>query len=410
MMRDIEILRDLANQYAECANSDCNLQNVMLHRMVNDLKQPTPIVLMDEIPWEEFEYEEELTLLCEKEEYRKAEQYFRQMLYRWRHFRGNMVLPPYYGVRKIIHHTGIGISAKADECREGFGTARVYHDQLQEEEDLEKIHPDVITYDEKESKTQWIEIAEAIGDVLPVKLTGQPTGYEIGCRTWDEIVLYKGLDTLFFDLVDRPEFMHKIVRKMTDIFLDTVRQYEEQNLLDGDAYYLHSTAYRTNDLKPDQRKVRAKDVWGRGLAQIFASVSPKLHDEFDIQYMVEAMKPFGLVYYGCCEPLHEKIEILEKIPNLRKISITPWADVDVATEKMGSRYVLSAKPNPAYVASSPLDRDGARAELRKIVSAAKRNSCSCELVLKDISTVSKRVGNLPEWEKIALEEAQRYWD
>ena len=53
---------------------------------------------------------------------------------------------------------------------------------------------------------------------------------------------------------------------------------------------------------------------------------------------------------GCCEPLDRKMDIVEKIPNLRKVSITPWADVNVAAESIGKKYVLAAKPNPASVA------------------------------------------------------------
>ena len=49
--------------------------------------------------------------------------------------------------------------------------------------------------------------------------------------------------------------------------------------------------------------VKAQNVWGRGLAQILASVSPAMHDEFEIQYAMRAMESFGLVYYGCCEPV-----------------------------------------------------------------------------------------------------------
>lgn len=158
----------------------------------------------------------------------------------------------------------------------------------------------------------------------------------------------------------------------------------------------------------EQSHVRAKDVWGRGLAQIFASVSPDMHDEFDIQYMIKALEPFGLVYYGCCEPLHTKIHILEKIPNLRKISITPWADVDIATEIIQNRYVVASKPNPSQLAVSSIDEDSIKKELNSIVSACKRNGCSCDIVLKDISTVCNKPQNLFKWQKIAMDIVNNY--
>ncbi len=78
-----------------------------------------------------------------------------------------------------------------------------------------------------------------------------------------------------------------------------------------------------------------------------------MHDEFDLVYNEKLFGGCGLVYYGCCEPMDRKIDILRKrFKNLRKISITPWADPWRAAENMGKGYVMAAKPNPAFVASA----------------------------------------------------------
>ena len=87
------------------------------------------------------------------------------------------------------------------------------------------------------------------------------------------------------------------------------------------------------------------------MAQIFASVSKAMHEEFDIAYMKKVMEPFGLFNYGCCEPLDKKIDIVEQLPHLRKISITPWADIDNAAEVIGKRYVIANKPIPQQSAA-----------------------------------------------------------
>ena len=47
-----------------------------------------------------------------------------------------------------------------------------------------------------------------------------------------------------------------------------------------------------------------------------------MHDEFCVQYEMKWMERFGLVAYGCCEPLHNKIGMLRKIKRLRKISMS----------------------------------------------------------------------------------------
>lgn len=405
MKRDVAVIRKLANIYVEMAESDENKRHILMHRAVNDLKGERPIVLISEIPWHEMNLNGELTLQCEDERLRCLEFYFRTEIYKWRHMRADMVLTPYLPVRKIIRTTGIGVSRLEKEHEES-AQSHTYVDQLQNEEELDKLHLETITYDEAATKEGFAFIAGILGDILPVKITGEPTGYGLGCKTMDDIVNFRGLDSFFYDLIERPAFMHKLIGKMTDIFLDKIRQYNELGLFDGDAYSLHGTAALTNDLHPDMSHVTSHGVWGRGLAQIFASVSPAMHAEFDTQYMIKAMEPFGLVYYGCCEPLDKKIDLLEKIPRLRKISITPWADIDNAAAIMGKRYVVAAKPNPSQLAVSTLDEDAVRKELHRIVQVCRRNGCSCDIALKDITTVCHKPENLFRWQEIAMEVVQ----
>lgn len=407
MNKDYEILRSLSARYIEYAMSDTNLKNMELHKCVNDMRPGKPVVIIDEIPWHEMELEDELTLRCEDEHLRALELRLRQYMYRWEHMRGDMVLPPYLGVYKVVHISDIGVQAATNDVRAGDDIkSHTYADQLPDEASLAKLHNYEITYDEALTNQRMAQVAEAVGDILPVKAMGLESGYGSACKTWDDIVLYRGLDTLFYDLVERPEFIHKLMTRLTDIYVDMVHQIDEMGLWEANAYYNHSTCALTNDLHPDYTHPTAKGVWGRGLAQIFASVSPEMHDEFDTQYMIRAMEPYGLVYYGCCEPLDKKIHIIEKIPNLRKISVTPWADVDVATDAIAGRYVVSAKPNPSALSTPTLDTDAVRRELTHIVEACRRNNCTFELVLKDITTVCNRPQNLFEWERIAMEVTQ----
>lgn len=410
-MGNNDVLRELAKQYAEIANSDQNHLNIIFHRKVNDLKPSRPALLIDEIPWQEMNIENELTLVSDDPVLQTVEQYMRQTIYKWNHMRADMVVPPYIGVQKIIHSTGIGITPKHDGAyHETHGDVQnvQYVNQLNTEEDLEKLHNEIITWDETETRKRFEQIAETIGDIIPVKITGEPTGYLLGCKTWDDICTYRGVNTLFYDLIDRPEFMHALVGKLTNIFLDKIRQYEELNLFDGDSYALQGTAALTNDLHPEQDHVKANQVWGRGLAQILASVSPSMHEEFDIDYMKKAMAPFGLVYYGCCEPLHNKIDILRQIPHLRKISISPWANIDIAAEAVSGDYVIAAKASPSKLAVTNLDESSIRDELRHIINACRHNNCNFDIALKDITTVCGRPQNLFRWEQIASEVVREF--
>lgn len=410
MNQDEKILRSLALQYREAALTEENQKRKDLHKSVVDLHMVRPIVLIDELPWHELNADGELSLRCQDSYLRTIEAQMRQMLYRHKYIPGDLVLPEAIRVEKIIHSTGIGMGIEEETLSTDTSNRIVSHafvDQMEEEECLEQLHREEITYDKEESERRYDLVANMIGDIMPVKLIGNQWIFN---TLWDDVAQFHGVENTLIDLLLRPEFMHDIADKFTEIYLDKVRQYEELNLFEGAQDTVHCTASYTNNL-PDKgfdRNTRylSSEVWGRGAAQVFGSASPAQREEFEIPYMAKAMEPFGLVYYGCCEPLHNQIDIVEKIPHLRKITVTPWADYHIAAEQIGKKYVAATKANPANVAMPNMDETVVRKELQNIVDACTKNNCSFEIVLKDVSTVSYHPENLQKWERIAMELVQ----
>ena len=408
LLKDVQILRRLARSYAEAAAQERNTENRRLHRAVNDLQMIRPVVLIDEIPFHEINFDGSLTLQCEDPILRGAEDYLRKKLFQWKHFPADMILAPYYPVEKIIHSTGCGFTVQEDTLVKDSRNhiiSHEYHDQLEEEDSIEQFHLPVVTYDEEATMAVFNRIGNAIGDLLPVRLVGRSCYVPI----WDDIARLRGVTPLLIDLVERPEHTHRIVSKMAEYYESLNEQMERLGLFEIEPLHIHCTSALNSTLpgEYDGGPVKRSQIWGRGMAQIFASVSKDMHEEFDIAYMKKIMEPFGLVYYGCCEPLDKKIDILEQIPHLRKISITPWADIDNAAEVIGNRYVIANKPNPASV-SGRLDEDALRKEISRILSACKRNGCSFDMVLKDISSVGYDVQNLIRWEQIVMEMVRNY--
>lgn len=408
-MSDRSIVRNLAAKYYEYACGERNQSKVKLHKSVNDKKMIRPAVCIDELPWHEMNINGKLDLRCEDNGLRGIEHFFRYQIFKYEYFPADMYLTPYYPVGKAIRSTGIGVRSEEDILKTDERNNIVshsYHDKLQTDEDIEKLQFEKITYDREATYNHFNYISDILADIMPVKITGAATGYGMGAWIgWDTVSFLKGADNLLYDLAERPEFMRKLISKLADITIDSIRQYDEMGLYDPHAVYNHCTPALTDDLEPpaDPDQVRAKNVWGRGLAQILGAVSPAMHDEFEVAYAQKILEPFGLVYYGCCEPLDNKIEILRKIKNLRKISITPWADIDRAAEAIGSDYVIAAKPNPAFVGVNSLDTDTVKQEITRIINACKRNGTSCDIVLKDISTVKNHPENIIEWEKTVMD-------
>jgi hypothetical protein len=130
-----------------------------------------------------------------------------------------------------------------------------------------------------------------------------------------------------------------------------------------------------------------------------------MHWDFALRHELRWLERWGLTYYGCCEPLDGKMGILRRIPNLRKISMSPRVDLDRAVREVGIDYVLSRKPNPAIFAWDTWAPDVARKELTDFLEKAR--GCHIEIIMKDISTVRYQPHRLWEWEKIVMDLVQK---
>ena len=129
-----------------------------------------------------------------------------------------------------------------------------------------------------------------------------------------------------------------------------------------------------------------------------------MNEEFEVPYMSRIFAYFGSVYYGCCERLDDRLHIIDRMPNIRKISCSPWSDREHFASVLPKKYIMSNKPTPAYLGGSSFDEDVIRRDLRRTLAAAKANGLGLELLLKDITTVQKDPRRLWRWSEIALEE------
>jgi hypothetical protein len=212
------------------------------------------------------------------------------------------------------------------------------------------------------------------------------------------------------DLVERPALVHAAVERMVDAWLTELDQFEALNLLSLDANNtrIGSGGYGYTRSLPgancDPNRVRPPNMWGCSNAQIFSEVSPRMHWDFALQHDLRWLSRWGLTYYGCCEPLDGKAELLRKIPNLRKVSVTPWCQTQRAVETIGPHWVMSRKPNPAVLAQEHWNPAQARQDLRDFLATAR--GCHVEFIMKDISTVRYQPQRLWEWAAIAMDVAQ----
>lgn len=407
---DKQIIRELALAYAEYAARPENAERAARIRRINGLSPDRPIVWLHEIPWNEMNFDDHLTLRCESESARAIEWRLRTALYRWRFIQADTVLEPFYGVQKAFDDTGYGISVvehtvSTDETNNIISHA--YGDQLDTLEKVEALTSPIITARPDIDRENIARTQELLGDALPVKLIG----HAIYNAPWDYISRLRGVEPILLDLIERPELMHRTIERFSGFYRARFEQMEAQNLLGASLLETHCTPAYSDELPAegfDGEHVRLKDVWFRGMAQLFSSISPQMHEEFDLAYMRPLMDRCGLSYYGCCEPLDRFIPYLKNVPNMRKIGVSPWASAPRCAEQLGGDYVAAKKPNPALVAGT-FDAEAVRREIKETVEACLKYGCPYELVLKDISTVGYRPENLIAWVKTVTEVLDSYY-
>jgi len=279
-----------------------------------------------------------------------------------------------------------------------------FENQFQTEDDLEKIRVPQVGHDAVETERRLAVAHELFDGLLEVR----PSGMEIGMALWDLIAQWMGVENALFALADRPDYMHRLMGRLTDGTLSLLGQLEAQGLFCEPQSLIHCTGAYTDDLPApgyNPQAPRAKDVWICGMAQMFATVSPAMFQEFEVDYVRRIAARFGLVYYGCCEPLDGLMDAVRQIPNVRKVAMSPWANQARGAAAIGGDFVFSRKPSPALLATDRFHPDQVRDDLRATRAACEQHGCPLEFILKDISTVRYQPQRLFEWADIAMQVA-----
>jgi hypothetical protein len=369
----------------------------------NRLDSPRPMVLIfPEGSWQELL--PDTSLVISDPFYRGYEWHLRHLIYRWEHLRDDNVIEPVVKVGLVHSNPGWGMGLDTIPSPLPRG-AWAFSPNLKEPEDADRLSFPQIDIDEKKTREHLSALGEVIGDILQVKLHRR---LYVDTSLIGTLTRLRGLDQLMVDMCDRPEWVHRVMRFMTEgaaRLLDRVEQTAALDLNNGDDYVGSGGVGYTDELPGpgfDGKNVRLRDLWGFAEAQELALVSPQMHEEFALQYQVQLLDRFGLNCYGCCESLTHKFEIVKKVPRLRRVSVSPFTDLRAAAEALQDKYIFSWKPNPAEL-TLDFDPGRIRAGLREGLRAAR--GCVVEIIMKDTHTVNDEPHRLEAWVKIAKEEA-----
>ena len=407
--KDISVLRDLAKRVREIAEMPDNIEKIGLWKDHNSLIKTRPLVLC----FPENAYEEIIPygILQAKDPFiREYEWYLRSQIYHWEELGDDWPITSRLKVPAIFNITRWGVDEIWENPEQSDGAAR-FTQVIKKESDLEKLeYPKLIFYEE-DTRRNLEYVQEILGDILdPYAYHGViPMFFDIGMIGFFSRL--RGYDQILIDMMDRPQWVHKAMDFLSSGTLQLMKDAEKRGLLglnNADNYIGTGGVGYTHDLpqKDFTGNVRLKDLWGLGEAQDMTGLSPQMLDEFILPYQIRLLENFGLNYYGCCEDLSKKFKVVKKIPNLRRVTVSPWTDMKIAAQELEDKYVYVWKPNPSYLAMDDFDEELMRKKIKAGFEITRENIV--EIIMKDTHTLRHDPGRMKKWARIAKELADEY--
>ena len=400
-------LRELAKQVAEIAARPVMQDRKNLWIRHNKLEVTRPLLLCDpENGWNEIITEE--SIVSRNSIARHWEDHLRKQIFWGNEMMDDYVVEPYFNLPYVFKETQwtVAGSNRVQTIKKTAEQGKSYHIEtvLENYDQIKDIIKSkyLIDYDTTE---KLLSMAHEIFDgILEVRLN---TVWFWSFGMTDDYVFLRGMEKLMYDFIDEPENVHKL---MELLYRGTVEKLEflENSGLNNDGTFVGSGGIGFTDELPAKNftgHVRMKDMWGLGESQVTVGISPDMFEEFIFPYQKKIMERFGLTCYGCCEPMDKRFDIVKSVPNLRRVSVSPWANKEIMAEKLGKNYVFSYKPSPSYLAVPELDEEEAREHIREVLDVTKNNHT--EFIMKDNHTLCHNPDNIKNWVRIFREESER---
>ena len=410
---DRDILRGLAAEVAEIAARPEMAVRRAKWVEHNSLRSTEPMMLVfPEGSWEEL-MPAGRDLRCHEDAARGIEGELRRRIYTFRHFQDDSVIESEWSVHAgpnswTLPTTGWGLEPVKAPSSESRGSFRIVP-VLNERADLAKLRYPDINYDAADHERRSQVLHDLFGDILTVQKKGVA---HVSYHLWAQYIYLRGESAYLTDFVDAPDMVHEAMTFFTEGHKRLLAQMIELNLLslNNDNTYHSSGGNGYTDQLPapgfDPARVRPIDMWSSAESQELAGVSPRMHRDFAMRYERELLAPFGLNGYGCCEDLSRKMEDVLALPNMRRVSVSPFADVTRSAEKMKNRAIFSWKPQPAHL-TGQFDEEMIREYIRGTLDVCKANGCVVEIILKDTHTCENHPERFDIWTRICREEIQR---
>jgi len=391
--KDVSMLRELAEKYMNiCADPEQEKRRT-LWRKHNSLEKTRPLIYVRAFGWDEMP---ESKCVCEDSFFWQYENFFRQHIF-WNSLHDDSIFEPWITLQAVRTCNGWGLAGTRNFSDEHKGAFKVDY-PIKNYSDIDKLVVPVHAIDEQKTAENAERLSDAIGDIIPVNIDRGPAYRMWTADLSTDLGYLRGIENIMMDMLDNPDWLHRLLKFMSDGVLKTHEEAEAAGDWGLCAHQNQAMPYaeELKDPAANINGVKRKELWGYMAAQELTAVSPAMHDEFMLQYQLPILKHFGLVAYGCCEDLSNKIDMLRQIPNLRRIAVSPFANVAKCVEQIAQDYVISYRPNPSDMVSyGGFNKERITSILTKDLEACKDSHV--DITLKDVETVEGDPERVKKW-------------
>jgi len=391
--KDRERLRSLAAKASEILNSaEMNERRKRWDRTNRLLERTVPFVIEDNGT---FFAELAPKPVCEGALAREFEAQLLGVIANYELIDDDRVFPPYLQVQWMISRPSVCPNLEVKRVPDATGRELGYETNTplaDLEKGLKTLARGEFKVDREGTLRKQEEAKAAFGDLLPAKIvnnhvTGAPSSMS------QKAVLWMGMDNFYMAMIDQPENVHRLFDFISTESQDFLDWMIKEDLVrpNGGEFWCGSGSIAYSEELPRRPLDESghwlpEDCWGFTEAQEAVGVSNEMFAEFIFPYMERVAKRYGLVYYGCCEPVHSLWSTISKLKNVRKTTISPWCDQRVMAEAAGKSVVLSRKPHPMKLCGESFDAEDFSKHVKETLDIAKDNYV--ELIFRDTCTLS----------------------
>jgi hypothetical protein len=188
-----------------------------------------------------------------------------------------------------------------------------------------------------------------------------------------------------------PDAVHRLFAFLAEDNLRLGQWEEDQGLLtlnhDGNqGYCTGSSLFSDETAVAKGSKVLSTDRYGYLESQESAGISAEMFDEFLMPHFTRFADKFKLLKFGCCEPVHHLMPVLQRLHGLRKVSVTPWCDMRALAETCREDVIWCRKPIPLKLCGQTFVPDDLRSHLQETFDIGKNHFI--EFVYRDTNLLT----------------------